>query len=158
MLLPFVQWRYRARRYFAVHAYYAKLAPASYCFERRALAYSSCMSVPGDMNHPHWPDERRSSERRSISQAVQYRVLGRKDGETAAAGKTLNMSSSGILFTTTHTLLPGRRVELAIDWPARLDNKCALRLVARGRVVRFEGDCAALEILQHEFRTRSARA
>lgn len=104
------------------------------------------------------PDERRGSERRDISQVVHYRILSRKEAAVNAEGKTLNMSSSGVLFTTTHTLLPGRRVELAIDWPARLDNKCALRLVARGRVVRFEGDRAALEILQHEFRTRGSRA
>jgi hypothetical protein len=115
------------------------------------------MSVPGDMNNQHWPEERRGSERMSISQPVHYRVLSRKDPETAASGKTLNMSSSGVLFTTAQPLLPGRRVELAIDWPAQLDNKCPLKLVARGRVVRFDGDRAALEILQHEFRTRSAR-
>ena len=51
-------------------------------------------------------------------------------------------------------LLPGRRIELSINWPAQLDNKCALKLVARGRVVRSQPDCAALEILQHEFRTK----
>jgi hypothetical protein len=103
------------------------------------------------------PSNRRGSERRSIERDVQYRVLSRKDGEVSAAGKTVNISSSGVLFTTDETLLPGRRVELSIDWPAQLDNKCALKLVARGRVVRFEGDCAALEILQHEFRTRASR-
>jgi hypothetical protein len=103
------------------------------------------------------PNERRGSERRSIEREVQYRILSRKDGDINSAGKTLNISSSGVLFTTLETLLPGRRVELAIDWPAQLDNKCALKLVARGRVVRFEGDRAALEILQHECRTRSSR-
>lgn len=110
------------------------------------------------MSVPKNPDERRRSARREISQTVQYRVLGRKEAEVSAAGRTLNISSSGVLFTTTHTLLPGRRMELAIEWPVQLDNKCALKLVARGRVVRFEGDRAALEILQHEFRTRAVRS
>lgn len=104
------------------------------------------------------PAERRDSERMPIEREVQYRVLSKRDGETVAAGKTLNISSSGVLFTTDQMLLPGRRLELAISWPAQLDNKCALKLVARGRVVRFEDGCAALEIMQHEFRTKATRA
>ena len=102
--------------------------------------------------------DRRASTRMEIERDVQYRVLNRGQADAEARGKTLNISSSGVLFTTEHVLIPGRRVEVAIDWPAQLDNKCALRLVARGRVVRFEGDRAALEILQHEFRTRGGRA
>jgi len=98
--------------------------------------------------------DRRSAKRLAIERDVQYRVLTRRDGEPEGTGKTLNMSSSGVLFTTDQTLLPGRRMELSISWPAQLDNKCALKLVARGRVVRFEGNAAALEILQHEFRTK----
>ena len=66
------------------------------------------------------------------------------------------ISSAGVLFTSEHMLLPGRRVELAISWPAQLNNKCALKLVARGRVVRFEQGRAAIEIQQYEFRTLSS--
>jgi len=47
-------------------------------------------------------------------------------------------------------------MEVSISWPAQLNNQCALRLVARGRVVRFEQGRAALEIQQYEFRTQSA--
>jgi hypothetical protein len=53
-------------------------------------------------------------------------------------------------------LLPGKRLELAISWPAQLNNKCALKLVARGRVVRFEHGYTAIEIQQYEFRTQPA--
>ena len=49
---------------------------------------------------------------------------------------TVNMSSNGVLFTTDHYLLPGRRLEVSISWPAQLNSKVALKLVARGRVVR----------------------
>jgi PilZ domain len=101
--------------------------------------------------------ERRGSRRMSIENEVQYRVLSRGEKgveETQALGKTVNISSSGVLFTTGHLLPLGRRIELAIQWPAQLDNKCPLKLMARGRVVRFEGDRAAIEIMQHEFRTR----
>lgn len=100
--------------------------------------------------------ERRASTRLSIEREVHCRILNKKDGDVETTGKTLNISSSGILFTTDQKLAPGRRLELAISWPAQLDNRCALKLVARGRVVRFEGDRVAFEIMQHEFRTKSA--
>ena len=97
---------------------------------------------------------RRAAERMEIEREVQYRVLDGKNGDPSANGKTVNMSSSGVLFTTEKSLPSGRRIELNINWPAQLDNKCALKLVARGRVVRSHGDSAAIEILQHEFRTK----
>ncbi|MBZ5601578.1 MAG: PilZ domain-containing protein [Acidobacteriia bacterium] len=93
----------------------------------------------------------------SIERDVQYRVLTRTQADPDSKGRTVNISSSGVLFTTDQVMIPGRRVEVAIDWPAQLNNKCALKLVARGRIVRFEGDRAALEIMQHEFRTRGNR-
>ena len=101
--------------------------------------------------------DRRAAKRLLIERDLQFRVLNRREGESEGVGKTVNISSAGVLFTTEQTLLPGRRLELSISWPAHLDNRCALKLVARGRVVRFEGNAAALEIIQHEFRTRSTR-
>jgi hypothetical protein len=66
------------------------------------------------------------------------------------------MSSSGVLLISEHTLVPGRRVEFSVSWPAQLNDKCALKLVARGRVIRFEEGRAAIEIQQYEFRTLAA--
>ncbi|MEI9811694.1 MAG: PilZ domain-containing protein [Acidobacteriota bacterium] len=97
--------------------------------------------------------DRRHSDRFPIEREVRYRVLNKRGGEEAGDGKTVNMSSAGILFTTEQMVLPGRRLEVAINWPAQLNNKCALKLVARGRVVRFEDGRAAMEIQQYEFRT-----
>ncbi len=99
--------------------------------------------------------DRRQSDRFPIEREVRYRVLNKRGGEETGDGKTLNISSSGVLFTTQHVLLPGRRLEVAISWPAQLNNRTALKLVARGRVVRFEDGRAAIEILQYEFRTQS---
>ena len=100
--------------------------------------------------------DRRHSDRFPIEREVRYRVLNKRSSEEMGDGKTINISSSGVLFTAEHMLLPGRRMELAISWPAQLNNKCALKLVARGRVVRFEGGRAAIEIQQYEFRTHSS--
>jgi hypothetical protein len=100
--------------------------------------------------------DRRRSDRFAIEREIRYRALNKRGGEEAGEGKTVNMSSSGVLFTSPQILRPGRRIELAISWPAQLNNKCALKLVARGRIVRFENGLAAMEIQQYEFRTQSA--
>lgn len=102
--------------------------------------------------------DRRRSDRFAIERDIRYRALNKRGGEEAGEGKTVNMSSSGVLFTTGQLLRPGRRIELAISWPAQLNNKCALKLVARGRIVRFDNGLAAMEIQQYEFRTQSAPA
>src|SRR3984957_13856604 len=101
------------------------------------------------------PSDRRHSDRFPIERDVRFRVMSKRGGEEAGDGKTLNISSSGVLFTTDQILLPGRRLQLSISWPAQLNNKCALKLVARGRIVRFEDGRAAMEIQQYEFRTQS---
>lgn len=97
--------------------------------------------------------DRRGADRFPIERELRYKVLSKKSADETGLGRTVNMSSSGILFTTEHVLLPGRRLELAISWPAQLNNQTPLKLVARGRVTRFDAGCAAIEIQQYEFRT-----
>lgn len=98
--------------------------------------------------------DRRGSDRFPIEREVRYKVLSKRSNEEAGSGKTINMSSSGVLFTAEHLLIPGKRIEVAISWPAQLNNTTPLKLVARGRVVRADDGCAALEIQQYEFRTQ----
>ncbi len=105
-----------------------------------------------------FPSERRAADRFPISRDVQYKVLSKRGGPDAGGGQTVNISSNGVLFTTEHYLIPGRRLELSISWPAQLNEKCQLKLVARGRVVRCEENLAAMEIQQYEFRTRAIHA
>lgn len=99
--------------------------------------------------------ERRKSGRFTIERDIRYRVLNKKSNQ-AGQGKTVNISSAGILFTTDHVLLPGRTLEVSVSWPAQLNDTCPLKLVARGRVVRFEPGKAAIEIQHYEFRTQGA--
>jgi hypothetical protein len=101
-------------------------------------------------------NDRRGSDRFPIEREVRYKVLSKRSADETGSGKTVNMSSSGVLFTADHFLLPGKRVEVSISWPAQLNNKTALKLVARGRVVRCEDGKAALEIQQYEFRTQAS--
>jgi hypothetical protein len=102
--------------------------------------------------------DRRHSDRFPIEREMRYRILNKRGVTESGSGNTVNMSSSGVLFFAERIMAPGWRVELSINWPAKLNDKCALRLVARGRVVRSERGTAAIEILKHEFRTQSTAA
>ena len=101
--------------------------------------------------------ERRQADRFPIEREVRYKILNKRSSAEEGTGKTINISSTGVLFTTDQILVPGKRLELSISWPAQLDNKCQLKLVARGRVARLEQGRAAIEIQQYEFRTQGSR-
>jgi len=101
--------------------------------------------------------DRRRTQRFPIRREVVIRSRGRRTEAKPATGFTINISSTGVLFSTDQELTPGRRVELSINWPAQLDDHCPLKLVANGRVVRTEPGRAAIEIYQYEFRTAGSR-
>ncbi|MDQ2713083.1 MAG: PilZ domain-containing protein [Acidobacteriota bacterium] len=102
--------------------------------------------------------ERRRSSRFPIERDVRYKTLNQRTETLAGNGKTLNISSSGVLFTSDHDLPVGTRLELSISWPAQLNDRCLLNLVARGRVTRHSEGQLALQIQQYEFRTQSRPA
>ena len=62
-----------------------------------------------------------------------------------------------MLFCAEDPLAAGKRLELSISWPAQLDGKCGLNLVARGRIVRSEGSQVAIAIEKYEFRTKGSK-
>jgi hypothetical protein len=99
--------------------------------------------------------ERRRSSRFPIEREIRYKTLNQRTEVLAGSGKTLNISSSGVLFTTDHDLPVGTRLEVSISWPAQLNERCLLNLVARGRVTRNFNGQSALQIQQYEFRTQS---
>jgi len=101
-------------------------------------------------------NERRASDRFPIARDLRYKILSKRNGDENGSGRTVNMSSNGVLFSTENILLPGRRVEVAINWPAQLNSNVGLKLVARGRIVRYEQGMAAMEIQQYEFRTQGS--
>lgn len=100
-------------------------------------------------------NERRKSSRFPIEREVRYKTLNQRAEILAGNGKTLNISSSGVLFTSDHDLPVGTRLEVSISWPAQLNERCLLNLVARGRVTRHNRGHLALQIQQYEFRTQS---
>jgi PilZ domain-containing protein len=115
-----------------------------------ALAYpgGSRLATPG------W--ERRLTSRFPLQQEIRYRLIQPRAGSGAGIGETLDISSKGILFTTPVRLSIGCTVEIAMHWPALLNGNCLLQFIANGRVVRSDGNSAAVRIQRYEFRTRAA--
>jgi hypothetical protein len=86
-----------------------------------------------------------------IERELRFRIVNKRD-ETVGSGKTIDIGSKRILFRTDQTLASGNRVQMAISWPAQLDRKCSLKLIASGRVVRAEPGVVAVSIERYEFR------
>ncbi|MGO9258278.1 MAG: PilZ domain-containing protein [Bryobacteraceae bacterium] len=97
--------------------------------------------------------ERRSDKRYDISLELRWKVLRRKRMLDSGLGRTVDLSSGGILFETGRKLPVGLKVQLSINWPVLLHNAAPLQLTVSGRVVRSDNQRAAIEINQHEFRT-----
>jgi hypothetical protein len=98
--------------------------------------------------------DRRSSNRLPIERDVRYKVLLGRGNSKMGLGKTVNISSGGVLFTTEDLLPEGERVELSVSWPAQLNNTLPLKFVAMGRLVRCEDNQAAISIERYEFKTQ----
>ena len=98
--------------------------------------------------------ERRSRRRFIIPQGLRYRLLyGSRIAETGI-GRVLDISSSGVRFTTDDRLGIGTPVELAIAWPARVNDVCPMKLMIYGCVVRNDEQSAVVSIERYEFRTQ----
>ena len=105
------------------------------------------------IQHEDRQNERRHSRRFPMNCSLQGHLIGKDAAFSQVSGQTINMSSSGILFTTQERLLLGRRMELAVSWPALLNRECPLKFVVRGRIVRNDPNCSAVTIEHYEFRT-----
>jgi hypothetical protein len=98
--------------------------------------------------------ERRIKRRFQIDQEVRYKMLfGQRIAETGV-GRTINISSGGVWFSTENMLTSGMPVELSMNWPVLLNDTCPMKLMIYGCVVRSNGKGAAVAIERYEFRTQ----
>ncbi len=114
-------------------------------------------NTDADEEAPVIHGDRRSDRRYPLELELRYKLIRRKKVLETGYGRTLDMSSGGILFETARPLPPGLTIELSVSWPVLLRNTAPLKLVVIGRVVRNEANCTAVRMLQHEFRTQGAR-
>ena len=95
--------------------------------------------------------DRPATGRFPLERELRFRTTGKRSG-VAGFGWTIEMTGKSLAFRTATPLQPGKRLVVAISWPAQLDNKCALKLVARGRIVSVDLENVAVSIEQYEFR------
>lgn len=95
--------------------------------------------------------DRRRNIRFPLEMELRYRVSARA-GQWVD-GKSVNISSSGMLLRAKSVPPRGSKVQMAVHWPTLLDDCIPLRLVVQGRVVRAAGSEAAVRFDSIEFRT-----
>jgi hypothetical protein len=102
--------------------------------------------------------ERRNKRRFQIEQEVRYKMLyGQRIAETGT-GRTVNISSGGVWFSTENLLTAGMPVELSMNWPVLLNDSCPMKLMIYGCVIRSNDKGAAVAIERYEFRTQGSRS
>ncbi|MBZ5576271.1 MAG: PilZ domain-containing protein [Acidobacteriia bacterium] len=98
---------------------------------------------------------RRSQRRYPIRVDLKYRILDGDQTVSRGSGRSVNLSSSGILFEADGAIKPGELIELALTWPARLNDKVGLTLLIVARTLREDWNGIAAVNLRYEFRTRA---
>ena len=102
--------------------------------------------------------DRRSGARYPVSLQLRYKPADDYESEQLGYGRTIDISSRGVLFEADNLIPVKRKIELALDWPVRLDGSCFLQLVMRGAVVRLDNNRIAVRSDCYEFRTASANS
>jgi hypothetical protein len=97
--------------------------------------------------------DRRVDRRYDLKLELRWKLIRRQRLLDGGTGTSVNLSSGGILFDAGRALPLGFNVQLSISWPVLLHNVAPLQLIVSGRIRRVSGTCAAVQMLQHEFRT-----
>lgn len=98
--------------------------------------------------------ERRVKRRFHITEDVRYRTLYGQCIAEPGTGRTVNISSGGVAFTTEARLSAGMPIEISMTWPVLLNDSCPMKLMIYGCVVRSNDKSAAVAIERFEFRTQ----
>jgi PilZ domain len=96
--------------------------------------------------------ELRRRTRFPIELGARYAVHGRQEAE--GTGRTVNISSQGVLITSAHQVSPGTSIRVVIEWPILIGNVCPLALHIYGRVVRSDRGLIAVRFSTQELRTQ----
>jgi len=99
--------------------------------------------------------DRRSKARFPIRREMRFKVLENGRITASGAGHTQNICSEGVAFFSDGDLTVGSFVEVSISWPVLLDDRCPLRLIVFGRVLRSEEGWSVCSIDKYEFRTQA---
>ena len=99
----------------------------------------------------------RLHHRYPVELELRYTLLNQEQPARLGSGRSLNISSGGVLFNADGVLPPSGHILLTMKWPYLLDSAVALELVISGRIVRSYANAVAVKAEHHEFRTAGAR-
>ena len=97
-------------------------------------------------------EDRRSDRRYPITAELEYRIISRRNLVKIGSGRTLDISSTGVLFESAIALPRGLRIELKINWPALPSTTNRIEIRAEGRTVRATNNCTAVRIQKYTIR------
>ncbi len=97
--------------------------------------------------------ERRNDKRYGMELQLRWKLIRRRREIDAGTGRTIDMSSGGVMFEAGADLPAGLNVELSLAWPLLLQNVAPMQLVITGRIVRSDKGWVAIRTVTHEFRT-----
>lgn len=92
--------------------------------------------------------ERRTRIRFPIALGARYGVVGQQ--ATEGAGRTVNISSHGVLITSSPKVSPGTPMGVVIEWPILIGSAGPLALHILGTVVRFDQGLVAVQFSTYE--------
>lgn len=102
--------------------------------------------------------QRRRDRRYALQLELKWKLVRRRRVLETGYGFTLDLSSSGILLDVGRHLPAGHNLEVSVTWPVLHQNVSPLQLCVSGRIVRSDGRLAAIQMVQHEFRTAGISA
>jgi hypothetical protein len=100
--------------------------------------------------------DRREDRRYGLHLELKWKLIRRRRVLDTGTGKTVDLSSGGVLFDCGRVLPEGLNAELSVAWPVLLHNSAPLQLVVSGKIVRAHGNQVAIRATQFEFRTVGA--
>src|SRR5260370_39430279 len=90
--------------------------------------------------------ERRASRRYPVNVDVEYRIMPAAENGSVCYGRTVNLSTTGLMLECIPALQMGLDIELTIKWPVRRGEGTGIELHAFGRTIRVEEGYTALRI------------
>jgi hypothetical protein len=83
--------------------------------------------------------------------ALTYAVRGH-----SGKSRTVEIGPDIVSFLSDANLRAGTPIELKVDWPSTHDEAEPLELILSGRIADTAGQVKTVQVLRHEFRTRTS--
>ena len=114
---------------------------------------SDLSNMPPAKCHQRVTHDRRSHRRYPVSVELEYRLFLPEGHVRVGHGRTVNLSSGGVLFDAEASIPVNTPVELSIFWPLRTGDQAQVELHATGKTVRDKGREVAVKFDRSRFRT-----